>query len=56
MLSGEIRQHRLSALRRSMASEGLDVVAIVPGANFQYLTGGRFMSMEPDDHSRALRG
>jgi Xaa-Pro dipeptidase len=46
MITAEIRQHRLAGLRRSMANEGLDVVAIVPGANFQYLTGGRFMSME----------
>jgi len=29
-----------------MAALDLDAVAIVPGANFQYLTGGRFSSME----------
>src|SRR5690242_10627240 len=29
-----------------MAALDLDCVAIVPGANFQFLTGGRFSSME----------
>ena len=41
-----MRQHRLSALRANMAALRLDAVAIVPGANFHYLTGGRFSSME----------
>jgi Xaa-Pro dipeptidase len=40
------RGRRLAALRASMAADDLDVVAIVPGANFQYLTGGRFAAME----------
>src|SRR3954451_20562775 len=29
-----------------MVADDLDAVAVVPGANFQYLTGGRFSSME----------
>ena len=41
-----IRQRRLAALRADMAASDLDAVAIVPGASFQYLTGGRFSSME----------
>src|SRR5258708_24166050 len=41
-----MRQRRLAALRANMAALDLDAVAIVPGANFQYLTGGRFSSME----------
>jgi Xaa-Pro dipeptidase len=41
-----MRQHRLAALRANMAALRLDAVAIVPGANFHYLTGGRFSSME----------
>jgi Xaa-Pro dipeptidase len=45
-LAPEVIGRRLSALRQAMAIAGLDAVAIVPGANFQYLTGGRFMAME----------
>lgn len=46
MLADEVRGRRLAALRQAMDAAGLDAVAIVPGANFQFLTGGRFMSME----------
>ena len=41
-----MRQRRLATLRANMAALHLDAVAIVPGANFHYLTGGRFSSME----------
>ena len=45
-LEAALRQRRLADLRANMASLDLDCVAIVPGANFQFLTGGRFASME----------
>ncbi len=45
-LESALQQSRLSALRTNMAALDLDCVAIVPGANFQFLTGGRFASME----------
>lgn len=37
---------RLARLRAAMAREGLDAVAVVPGANFYYLTGASFHLME----------
>ncbi|MBP7240508.1 Xaa-Pro peptidase family protein [Amaricoccus sp.] len=37
---------RLARLRAAMEHEGLDAVAIVPGANFYYLTGASFHLME----------
>lgn len=40
------RPRRLDALRRATAAAGLDAVALVPGANFQYVTGGRFGTNE----------
>ena len=46
MTVSERRPHRLDALRRAMAAAGLDAVALVPGANFQYVTGGRFGTNE----------
>lgn len=45
-LDRDTAARRLAALRGRMAEARLDAVAIVPGANQQYLTGGRFMSME----------
>jgi Xaa-Pro dipeptidase len=45
-LTSETRARRLAALRAAMAAANLDVVAIVPGANQQYLTGARFGAME----------
>lgn len=45
-LETSTRRRRLDALRANMAALDLDAVAVVPGANFQYLTGGRFSSME----------
>ncbi len=39
------RDARWEALRRAMAAADLDVVAIVPGSNFIYLTGGTFGAM-----------
>src|ERR1700676_2656974 len=45
-LESAMHHGRLAALRANMAALDLDAVAIVPGANFQYLTGGRFSSME----------
>jgi Xaa-Pro dipeptidase len=36
----------LAALLAAIAAARLDAVAIVPGSNFQYLTGGRFYAME----------
>jgi Xaa-Pro dipeptidase len=45
-LETAIRQRRLASLRANIVARDLDAVAIVPGANFQYLTGGRFASME----------
>jgi Xaa-Pro dipeptidase len=46
MLAAAVAQPRFAALRAAMAKAGLDAVALVPGANFQYVTGGRFASME----------
>lgn len=45
-LTPEIRKRRLASLRAAMAAADLDAVAIVPGANQQYLTGARFGAME----------
>ena len=45
-LETAVQWRRLASLRASMAALDLDAVAIVPGSNFQYLTGGRFSSME----------
>lgn len=37
---------RLSKLREAMAADGLDAIALIPGATFRYLTGGVFHVME----------
>ena len=42
----ETIDRRLATLRDAIRKAGLDAAAIVPGANFQYLTGGRFYAME----------
>ena len=46
MLAPDVAETRWRALRAAMATADLDVVAIVPGANFLYLTGGTFGAME----------
>ena len=45
-LDRETIDRRLAALVTAIAKAGLDAAAIVPGSNFQYLTGGRFSAME----------
>ena len=45
-LDRETLDRRLAALVAATAKAGLDAAAIVPGSNFQYLTGGRFAAME----------
>lgn len=46
MLKADIHAARLARLRAAMAAEDLDAVAIVPGANQQYLLGSHFHLME----------
>ncbi len=46
ILDRETIDRRLAALVAATARAGLDAAAIVPGANFYYLTGGRFSAME----------
>lgn len=41
-----VQSERFAALRSAMHAAGLDAAAIVPGANFQYLTGARFDAMD----------
>lgn len=45
-LDRETTDRRLGALVAAIGKAGLDAAAIVPGSNFQYLTGGRFYAME----------
>jgi Xaa-Pro dipeptidase len=45
-LPADMHARRLAALRKVMADNDLDVVAIVPGSNQRYLTGANFGSME----------
>ena len=37
---------KINKLQTSLENEDLDVLAIVPGSNFLYLTGGNFHLME----------
>ena len=37
---------KINKLQTALASEDLDILAIVPGSNFLYLTGGNFHLME----------
>ena len=46
MAAGELGKARLDRLLSAMHREGLDAAAIVPGANFYFLTGVHFHLME----------
>src|ERR1700677_4562668 len=45
-MSSSLFGKRIGALRGELAQAGLDVAAIVPGANFYFLTGVHFHLME----------
>ena len=46
---------RLARLRAAMEREDLDAVALVPGANFYFLTGASFHLMERPTLARRAR-
>lgn len=46
MIDDKVKKARLDKLLRAMDREGLDAVALVPGANFYFLTGVHFHLME----------